>query len=98
MDIKESRITWLSVTAYNKCNSKQKKFFNEYYGKSSQEAVNNIINLYRELKMPALFEEASLKFEKRILNDVKKLPDEVVPHEFFHRILSNVQQQLSTTF
>lgn len=93
-DIKESRITWLSVTAYNNCNPRQKQFFNENFGKGLSCSVNKIINLYEELDMPKVYEEAEHKLYSTIIADINKLNNDIIPHVLPLRLLNNLQQRL----
>lgn len=93
-DIKEARITWLSYLAYNKCNAVQKQFFNENYGKNSSSSVSKIIDLYQELEMPKMYEDTERKLHSSILEEVKTLPNDIIPHALISRLLNNLQQKL----
>lgn len=86
-----AKITWLSVNAYTKCNSQQKDFFLKHYGNDSKDSVNKIIDLYEELELPKLYEETKRELHNEIIEGIKYIPDDVVPHELFHILLKNMR-------
>lgn len=91
-DIKEGKITWVSVTAYKMCNSAQKEYFLEHYGKHSQKSVEKIMELYKELHIPQIFLHSEEKLHSELLTEIKQLPDEVIPHELLLMLLKTLRQ------
>lgn len=91
-----SRITWLTITAYNKCNPAQKKLMCEHYGNESEESVNKIIKLYQELEITKAYDETVNKLRKEICELTNDLPSEIIPHEVIYRSLALMEQNQAT--
>ncbi|KAJ8717853.1 hypothetical protein PYW07_005783 [Mythimna separata] len=55
-DIQEGKLTWIAVTALERCNEAQRSIFEEYYGSKDPEHVKRIKQLYEELQIEEAFE------------------------------------------
>lgn len=72
----------------------QKKFFlKNFHGDYQEDFINNLIKLYKELDMPKLYEETYRTIQTEILEDTKKLPEDVIPHELVFNLLDIIQQK-----
>nr|CCA26954.1 farnesyl pyrophosphate synthetase putative [Albugo laibachii Nc14] len=60
-DIQENKCTWLVVQACIKSNHEQKKLLKENYGRSDSQSIEQIKNLYNELKLPSTYKEYEQK-------------------------------------
>lgn len=89
-----SRVTWLSINTFKKCNATQKTLFLKHYGNSSEESMNEIINLYKELDLPKLYKMVEDRFESELLNKISQLPEDAFPHELFYWLINNLKQRL----
>lgn len=87
-----SRITWLTITAYQKCNPAQKNVMREHYGKDSDLSVEKIIKLYEELEIPKAYDEKLNKMRTEIFQETNELPNDIIPHEIIFRSLQIVEQ------
>lgn len=74
----------------------EKKIFRENYGNKSAEAVQEIINLYREQGLPELYHENERQLQNQILKRIEAIPNEIIPHEVFSGLLINLKQRLIT--
>ncbi|XP_074034558.1 farnesyl pyrophosphate synthase isoform X1 [Leptinotarsa decemlineata] len=61
-DIEDGKCTWLAVEALDKLNLRQRKIFYDNYGKSRNESIMIIKNLYKDLSMQDHFAEYQEKF------------------------------------
>lgn len=80
------------------CNSEQKEIFRQnFHNVRSEDAVNNLIELYKQLDMPKVYEETYHNIQNEILEDTKKLPGEIIPHELLFNIINILKQMNCTT-
>lgn len=71
--------------------------FRQHYGKPSSDSVSAIINLYKELDMPKQYEDTEISFHSDLIKEIKKLPDDIIPHQLLLKLLSNLRQRLYST-
>lgn len=89
-----SKIGWLSINAFHKCNPIQKELFRDNYGNFSEDSVNKIINLYKELQLPELYKETEHKLHGEILKEIEEIPSDIIPHEVFFRSITGLKNKL----
>ncbi|CAL4077934.1 unnamed protein product, partial [Meganyctiphanes norvegica] len=66
-DIAEGKCTWLAVVALQRATGKQLELMKEYYGRSDPESVAKIVNLYKDLGLPATYRN----YEKSTVNTIR---------------------------
>lgn len=88
-DIEQCKISWLFVTAANKCNPEQKKILLANYGQNEPDKVDKVKQLHDELRM----EEDYRVFEKetynRISTHISQMNDKL-PKQLFIDILNQI--------
>ncbi|CAH0590337.1 unnamed protein product [Chrysodeixis includens] len=75
-DIQEGKLTWVAVTALQLCNDQQREIFKEYYGSDDPDHVKKIQELFKELKIPQLYEVHESKVYNDLVNKMNALPTE----------------------
>lgn len=92
-DIKNGKVNWLSFTAYSRCNPQQKELFREnFYRESCGDSVNNLIELYKQLDIPKVYEETIRNIQNEILEDIKTLPKDTISRDFVLSLLDILPQ------
>lgn len=75
-DIQEGKLTWVAVTAIQLCNDQQREIFKEFYGSDDPNHVNKIKEVFKELKIPQLYEVHESKVYNDLVNKINALPTE----------------------
>lgn len=71
-DSRNGKLSWCVAVAWESADEEQRKLLRKYYGKDDTEAVDKVIRLYRELKVP----EKHHLFDKNAYERACKLIDE----------------------
>lgn len=91
-DIRNGECSWLAVVTLQRCNPEQKKLMKENYGKSSDEAVNAVKQLYEDLGLPRTyetFEEESFKIARAHAHQISK----GLPHTLFFQMVEKIYRR-----
>ncbi|KAJ8717211.1 hypothetical protein PYW08_005610 [Mythimna loreyi] len=75
-DIQEGKLTWIAVTALERCNEAQRAIFKEYYGSKDPEHVKRIKQLYDELQIKEVYQEFKNSFYQSLERRIRALPRE----------------------
>lgn len=75
-DIQEGKLTWVAVTALQLCNDQQREVIKEYYGSEDPNHVNKVKEVFKELKIPQLYEVHESKVYNDLVKKIKALPNE----------------------
>ncbi|XP_063830677.1 uncharacterized protein LOC135079961 isoform X1 [Ostrinia nubilalis] len=90
-DIQEGKISWLSVTALQRCDEAQREEFIANYGRADDACVQRIKQLYRELQIPRLYREEERACYENIIARIQALPsDNVIPSPVLIKLLDMV--------
>ncbi|XP_026742381.1 farnesyl pyrophosphate synthase 1-like [Trichoplusia ni] len=75
-DIQEGKLTWVAVTTLQLCNDQQREIFKGFYGSDDPNHVNKIKEVFKELKIPQLYEVHESKVYNDLVNKINALPTE----------------------
>nr|XP_049701243.1 uncharacterized protein LOC110370571 isoform X1 [Helicoverpa armigera] len=75
-DIQEGKLSWIALTALERCNEAQRSIFKEYYGSKNPEHVKQIKQLYDELQMEKVYDEFERTFYENMKRRIYALPTE----------------------
>ncbi|KAJ8717210.1 hypothetical protein PYW08_005609 [Mythimna loreyi] len=92
-DIQEGKLTWVAVTALERCNEAQRSIFKEYYGSKDPEHVKRIKQLYDELQIEEVYEKFKMSFYENLENRIRVLPRQGET-EFFLEIMEACRKQI----
>lgn len=93
-DIQDCKCSWLFVVAMQMCNTEQKKFLLENYGKHDPDQVEAIKKLYRELDMQNVYNKYEEHTYNMIVTHIKQM-DEVLPKGLFFEMLHKIYKRSS---
>nr|XP_049701247.1 uncharacterized protein LOC110370571 isoform X6 [Helicoverpa armigera] len=75
-DIQEGKLSWIALTALERCNEAQRSIFKEYYGSKNPDHVKQIKQLYDELQMDKVYLEFEHSFCENMKRRIHTLPTE----------------------
>ncbi|CAH1108211.1 unnamed protein product [Psylliodes chrysocephalus] len=70
--------SWLAIKSLEKGSGNQKRVLLEHYGKPDHVSINRINNLYRDLNMPAEFEDFKNENYEYVNKKIEKIKDELM--------------------
>ncbi|XP_022817224.1 farnesyl pyrophosphate synthase 2-like [Spodoptera litura] len=73
-DIQEGKLTWLAVTALERCTDAQRKFFAENYGIDNPENVQRIKDLFAELDIENIYKNHEKAVYEDLVRRIRALP------------------------
>jgi len=88
-DIQDGKCTWLIVNALKKTDEGQLKILKDNYGCDDPEGVQRVINLYRELEIPAMYSKYEKEMHDRIMEFIQK-PSFKLPTSIFEYCLKQI--------
>ncbi|XP_047031304.1 farnesyl pyrophosphate synthase-like isoform X2 [Helicoverpa zea] len=91
-DIQEGKLSWIAITALERCNEAQRSIFKEYYGSKDPEHVKQIKQLYDELQMDKMYAEFEHSFYENMKRRIYTLPTEG-EIQYFLQILEVCRQR-----
>ncbi|PZC83811.1 hypothetical protein B5X24_HaOG206968 [Helicoverpa armigera] len=91
-DIQEGKLSWMAITALERCNEAQRSIFKEYYGSRDPEHVKQIKQLYDELQMDKIYAEFEHSFCENMKRRIYTLPTEG-EIQYFLQILEVCRQR-----
>ncbi|CAG5048716.1 unnamed protein product [Parnassius apollo] len=85
-DIQERKCSWVAVTVLEKCNTEQRRIFEENYGSWDPKKIDRIRKIYEEFDVLQMYrQEEKARYEK-FLKKVNALPKNATPSaEFFYK-------------
>lgn len=92
-DITEGKCSWLSVVALQRANPEQQRLLTENYGSSDPQKIEEILHLYRQLGLPAIFNAYEEESYKMINTSIQQL-SKGMPHDLFFNLLENIYKSI----
>lgn len=91
-DIEEGKCSWLVVMALQRANEEQKAIIEDNYHKTESACVEKIKSLYRELHLPALYQEFEEERYKTIHKLIKQLEGDL-PTGIFYELTEAIYKR-----
>uniref|UniRef100_A0A2A4JDM5 Farnesyl diphosphate synthase n=1 Tax=Heliothis virescens TaxID=7102 RepID=A0A2A4JDM5_HELVI len=91
-DIQECKLSWIALTALERCNEAQRSIFKEYYGSKNPEHIKRIKQLYDEMKMDEMYNDFERSFYENLKRRIYALPTEG-EIQYFLEILEACRQR-----
>lgn len=91
-DIREGKLSWLSVLALQRANGAQRELMEQHYGVNDPASISIIKSLYEELSIPstyATYEEESFNMIRTHIQQISK----GLPHNLFFRIMEKIYRR-----
>ncbi|CAG5048730.1 unnamed protein product [Parnassius apollo] len=97
-DIQERKCSWVAVAVLGKCNTEQRRIFEENYGSSDPKKIDRIRRLYEELDILQLYKQEQKARYETFLKKVSDLPKNAIPSaEFFYKFYDLLQTYTEDT-
>ncbi|CAK1584368.1 unnamed protein product [Parnassius mnemosyne] len=91
-DIQERKCSWVAVTVLEKCNTEQRRIFEENYGSWDPKKIDRIRKLYEEFDILQLYKQEEKARYESFLKKVKALPKNATPSaDFFYNFYDLLQ-------
>ncbi|CAK1584371.1 unnamed protein product [Parnassius mnemosyne] len=85
-DIQERKCSWVAVAVLEKCNTEQRRIFEENYGSWDPKKIDSIRKLYEELDILQLYKQEEKARYETFLKKVNALPKNATPSaDFFYK-------------
>ncbi|KAF2361153.1 Polyprenyl synthetase [Trinorchestia longiramus] len=93
-DIVEGKCTWLAVVALQRANAQQRAIMEEHYGSGSEDSVQIITALYKELGLPATYRHYEESTSALIRMHVQQI-SRGLNHKVFFKFLDKIHKRSS---
>ncbi|CAM9751119.1 unnamed protein product [Scytosiphon promiscuus] len=90
-DIQDNKCSWLVVQALERATKAQKAVLMENYAIDNEEKIARVKELYRELKLEAVYAEYEEATHKQIKELIAKVED--IPHAVFHQFIDKIYKR-----
>lgn len=91
-DIQEGKATWLATKFMEVANKEQKEEFAAIYGKSEEQKVNRVKELYRKVNLPESYKMFEVNSYQMLTQRISELPNNV-PKEVIQGFLDNIYER-----
>lgn len=92
-DIQEGKCTWLVVEALARADDESKELLRLKYGSADPADVANVKKIYRDLDLPAVFEDYEERMRLALKNEIADLESLQIPTTFLFDVLDKLQKR-----
>lgn len=92
-DIEDGKCSWLFIQAKNLANDNQRKLLYQHYGCKSEESIQIVRNLYKELCLEKIFAEYEQQKYHDICSRIEQIEEKILPKDLFHMVLTMIYKR-----